>query len=106
MVEQRSPKPQVVSSSLAAPAIFLFNNYMAQSAGTKIQAGFMKTGVMSRIRHFISGTIAELGKCTWPDRASVFESTLLVLFMIAVLAVFVFAIDYVSQGFVRLITTF
>ena len=66
----------------------------------------MKTGVMSKIRQFIGGTIAELGKCTWPDRASVFESTLLVLFMIAVLAVFVAAIDYVSQGFIRLITTF
>ena len=66
----------------------------------------MKTGVMSKVRHFVSGTIAELGKCTWPDRASVFESTLLVLFMIAVLAVFVAAIDYVSQGFIRLITVF
>jgi preprotein translocase SecE subunit len=66
----------------------------------------MKTGVMTKIRHFVSGTIAELGKCTWQDRASVFESTLLVLFMIAVLAVFVAVIDYVSQGFVRLITTF
>ena len=66
----------------------------------------MKTGVMSKVRQFVSGTIAELGKCTWPDRASVFESTLLVLFMIAVLAVFVAAIDYVSQGFIRLITTF
>ena len=66
----------------------------------------MKTGVMSKIRHFVSGTIAELGKCTGPDRASVFESTLLVLFMIAVLAVFVAAIDYVSQLFIHLITTF
>ena len=58
----------------------------------------MKTGVMSKIRQFVGGTIAELGKCTWPSRASVFESTLLVLFMIAVLAVFVAAIDYVSQA--------
>ena len=66
----------------------------------------MKTGVMSKIRHFVSGTVAELGKCTWPDRASVFESTLLVLFMIAVLAVFVAVIDYVSRFLIHLITTF
>ena len=106
MVEQRSPKPQVVSSSLAAPAIFYFIETMAQCAGTEYLGKIMKTGVMSKIRHFVSGTIAELGKCTWPDRASVFESTLLVLFMIAVLAVFVAAIDYVSQLFIHLITTF
>ena len=105
MVEQRSPKPQVVSSSLAAPAIFVYLTKMAQCAGTELDTN-MKTGVMSKIRHFVGGTIAELGKCTWPDRASVFESTLLVLFMIAVLAVFVAVIDYVSQGFIRLITTF
>ena len=61
----------------------------------------MKTGVMSKVRAFVSGTIAELGKCTWPDRASVFESTLLVLFMIAVLAVFVAGIDFVSDGAFR-----
>lgn len=66
----------------------------------------MKTGLMSRLRHFVSGTIAELGKCTWPDRASLFESTLLVLFTIGVLAVFVALIDWVGQGFIRLITTF
>ena len=104
MVEQRSPKPKVVSSSLAAPAIFYLTK-MAQCAGTELDTS-MKSGVMSKVRHFVSGTISELGKCTWPDRASVFESTLLVLFMIAVLAVFVAAIDYVSQGFIRLITTF
>ncbi len=66
----------------------------------------MKTGVMSKVRAFVSGTIAELGKCTWPDRASVFESTLLVLFMIAVLAVFVAGIDFVSQFMIDKITTF
>lgn len=66
----------------------------------------MKTGLMSKVRHFLSGTITELGKCTWPDRSSLFESTLLVLFMIAVLAVFVAIIDWISQGFVQWITTF
>lgn len=66
----------------------------------------MKTGLMSKLRHFVSGTIAELGKCTWPDRSSLFESTLLVLFTIGVLAVFVALIDWVGQGFIRFITTF
>lgn len=66
----------------------------------------MKSGLMSKVRHFVGGTIAELGKCTWPDRSSLFESTMLVLFTIAVLAVFVAVIDWVGQGFIQFITTF
>ena len=79
---------------------------MAHSAGTKFPSRIYENWSNEQDPPLCERYDFGVGKCTWPDRASVFESTLLVLFMIAVLAVFVAAIDYVSQGFVGLITTF
>lgn len=61
---------------------------------TGAAAGFdMVTG---KIRRFISETMAELGRCTWPNRQQLFESTVLVVVNIAILACFVAAVDWVA----------
>ncbi len=69
---------------------------------TGVAAGF--DSVTGKIRRFISDTMAELRRCTWPTRQQLFESTILVVINIAILAVFVAGIDWVASGVIRLIT--
>ena len=59
---------------------------------------------MGRIRRFISETMAELGRCTWPNRQQLFESTVLVVVAIAILALFVAGVDEVARIVIRLVT--
>ncbi len=59
---------------------------------------------MGKVRRFISETMAELGRCTWPNRQQLFESTVLVVVAIAVLACFVAGVDWVAQKLISLIT--
>jgi len=48
--------------------------------------------------------MAELGRCTWPNRQQLFESTVLVVVNIAILACFVAAVDWVAAWVIRVIT--
>ena len=57
-----------------------------------------------KIRRFISETMAELGRCTWPTRQQLFESTVLVVVAIVILACFVAGVDWVAQWLISLIT--
>lgn len=61
--------------------------------------------VTGKVRRFISETIAELGRCTWPGRVELFESTILVIVVIAVLALFVAGVDEAARVVIRVITT-
>ena len=65
-------------------------------------AGF--DSFMGRIRSFIADTMAELGRCTWPTRHQLFESTILVVVAIAILASFVAGVDEVSRVVIRWFT--
>ena len=69
---------------------------------TGVTAGF--DSFMDRIRRFISETMAELGRCTWPNRQQLFESTVLVVVAIAILALFVAGVDEVARIVIRLVT--
>ncbi|MDD5729021.1 MAG: preprotein translocase subunit SecE [Victivallales bacterium] len=64
----------------------------------------MNDGVMSKVRRFLNGTVSELHKCTWPSKSELFESTILVVVSIAVLAVFVFGIDQIAAFLIRFIS--
>jgi len=57
-----------------------------------------------KIKQFLNGTIGELGKCTWPSKPELFESTILVIVSIAALATFVFAIDQIAVFLIKLIS--
>ncbi len=61
--------------------------------------------VTGKIRRFITDTLGELGRCSWPGRTELFESTILVIVVISVLALFVAGVDEVSRVVIRLITT-
>ena len=59
---------------------------------------------MSRVRQFIADTMAELHKCTWPGKAELFESTILVIVAIVILSSFVAGVDQVCMQLINLIT--
>ncbi len=60
--------------------------------------------VMEKIRRFISDTVAEMGRCTWPNRRQLLESTVLVVVAMLVLACFVAAVDETAMRLIRLVT--
>ncbi len=59
---------------------------------------------LGKIRQFLTDTIAELRKCSWPNRAELFESTVLVIVAMALLASFVSIVDFVSRIIINAIT--
>ncbi len=75
---------------------------MEKKAKRGIGAGF--DSVTGKIRRFIADTMAELGRCTWPTRQQLLESTGLVVVAIAILAVFVAGVDEVARVLIRLVT--
>ncbi len=75
----------------------------SETNGAGVIAGFDR--VTGAVRNFISDTMAEMRRCTWPGRAELFESTVLVVVVIVVLALFVAGVDEVSRLAIRLITT-
>lgn len=78
------------------------NDQKRSTQQTGVTAGF--DSFMGRIRRFISETMAELGRCTWPNRQQLFESTVLVVVAIAILALFVAGVDEVARIVIRLVT--
>ncbi len=58
----------------------------------------------AKIRVFFEETAEELKKCTWPNRAQLLESTLLVIVALIILAIFVTAVDQVVLYAIHLVT--
>ena len=61
--------------------------------------------VMGKIRKFFADTVSEMGRCTWPSRSELLESTVLVVVAIIMLGVFVAIVDTLARYFISLITT-
>jgi preprotein translocase subunit SecE len=59
---------------------------------------------MGKIRLFISETLGELRKCTWPGREELYESTVLVIVAITVLSTFVAIVDWISRNLIQFLT--
>ena len=65
--------------------------------------GFAATfdAVTGKIRRFFSDTVAEMGRCTWPTRQQLLESTGLVVVAVIILALFVFGVDEVARVVIK-----
>ena len=63
-----------------------------------------KKGVAEKIRNFVSDTFVEMGRCTWPTRQQLLESTILVVVAMFALACFVAAVDEIAMRLIRLVT--
>lgn len=55
-------------------------------------------------RQFLADTMAELRKCSWPSRAELFESTILMIVAIMVLALYVAFVDEISRLLINFLT--
>ena len=60
--------------------------------------------IIGKIRRFLAETVAEMRRCTWPDRRQLAETTLLVVVAMLVLACFVAGVDEVARLVIRLVT--
>lgn len=67
-----------------------------------ISGVFDKT--MGGARRFFAGVVAELGRCSWPNRQQLFESTILVVVAITILAFFVAGVDEAARYLIKLVT--
>ena len=61
--------------------------------------------ITGKVRGFIRDTLAELGRCTWPGRQELMESTVLVIVVVVILGCFVAGVDEVTRIAIRFITT-
>ena len=61
---------------------------------------------LTKVRKFISGTIEEVGKCSWPRREELFKTTIAVVVAVAALSMFVAVVDFGCQKIVRLLAGF
>ncbi len=63
------------------------------------------SNVFGKINSFVSGTISEIRKCSWPNKDELFESTILVIVGMFILGAFVALLDIGSVNFVNLLTS-
>ena len=61
--------------------------------------------ITGKVRGFIRDTLAELGRCTWPSRQELMESTVLVIVAVVILGCFVAGVDEITRIVIRFITT-
>ena len=59
---------------------------------------------LAKLRQFINDTLNELRKCSWPNRNELFESTILVIATVVLLALFVSLVDVLCREFITLIS--
>lgn len=60
--------------------------------------------LMAKCRGFILDTVAEMKRCTWPDRRQLLESTILVVVVMLLLAGFVAGVDELARLTIKLLT--
>jgi preprotein translocase subunit SecE len=56
-----------------------------------------------KIIAFITGTVKEMKKVTWPSRDELRESTMIVLVVCGVIATFIFGVDWVVSNIMKAI---
>lgn len=59
--------------------------------------------MFGKVSQFIQEVQSEMGKVTWPTRDELKSSTLIVLALSAVLAIFIFVVDYLLAGIMDLV---
>ena len=73
-----------------------------EKSKSSLGSGF--DSVTGRIRRFCADTVAELGRCSWPTRRQLLESTVLIVAAMLVLACFVAGVDEIARWLIHLVT--
>ncbi len=58
-----------------------------------------------QIRDFYTQTVAELGKCTWPTRQELIESTMVVIVTVILLSLYVTGVDFLCTEVIKYLAT-
>ena len=59
--------------------------------------------VIAKTKEYLSGVAAEAKRVTWPARRELWESTLVVIAFIFILAVTTLACDKLIEGFIKIV---
>lgn len=94
MVERRSPKPDVASSSLAWPADF-----------KKTSNILLLEVIMKKIIEFFKECYGELKKVNWPTRDDVVSQTIIVVVSLIIVSAALAVIDLLSFNIIEKIIT-
>ena len=63
-------------------------------------AAVVRPGGIARLTRFVGEVSTELRKVSWPNRSTLFQATLVVLIVVAVIAVYLAALDAVFERLV------
>ena len=85
MVERRSPKPEVVGSSPSTPA------------------KHWKIFLMKKVIEFVREVKSEVSKVTWATRKDTVMTTISILFMVFLAAIFFLLIDWIFSSLIKVI---
>jgi preprotein translocase subunit SecE len=58
---------------------------------------------IERVKTFVTEVRVEMGKCSWPTRPELFESTVVVIVSVLIIGLFVGGSDVVLMSFLRLV---
>ena len=63
------------------------------------------TNPITAIQKYYDETVVQLKKCTWPTKKELYESTIVVVSSLVLLAAFVMIVDFISGLAVRFVTS-
>jgi len=59
--------------------------------------------MFERVRNYLSGVRGEVARVSWPTRKEIISLTALILVLIVVMTLYIWGVDTVVQGIIRLI---
>ncbi len=62
--------------------------------------------IFAKIRTFLTETMEEMRKCSWPGRDQLLESTLLVLVTMVLVSAFIWVIDQIVSKVITFLISF
>ena len=59
--------------------------------------------MLERIKNYLKGVRGEVSRVSWPTRKEVISLTALILLLVVVMTIYIWGVDTVVQGIMRLI---
>jgi preprotein translocase subunit SecE len=59
--------------------------------------------MFERVKNYLSGVRSEVARVSWPTRKEIISLTALILLLVVVMTIYIWGVDTVVQGIMRLI---
>jgi preprotein translocase subunit SecE len=59
--------------------------------------------MFERVKNYLSGVRSEVARVSWPTRKEIISLTALILLLIVVMTIYIWGVDTIVQGIMRLI---